>query len=104
SAKKPIARLSGDQNGNDAPSDPAIFFDSVESSDRIHKLENPSFPAAVKTSVLPSGENSIPPTKDVSSGGFTVNRTTGGAPVGRRRKKEFAVSSVMASARIARHT
>jgi len=53
--KKPMLRLSGDQNGWEASSVPARGLASNESSARTHNI-GPPFQMAVNATVLPSGE------------------------------------------------
>ena len=55
-AKNPIDRLSGDQNGNDAPSVPASGDASPVSSERSHSIGRPS-DDATNASFSPSGES-----------------------------------------------
>src|SRR6185436_17705629 len=56
STKKASLRLSGDQNGETAPSVPGSALASSESSERIHNTRFLSSPTAAKTMRLPSGE------------------------------------------------
>src|SRR5579862_806917 len=53
--KKPMLRLSGDQNGWEASSVPARGLASKESSARTHNI-GPPFQIAVNATVSPSGE------------------------------------------------
>ena len=55
-AKKPIRRLSGDQNGSNAPSVPLICCAFDADSVRTQSLSFPSGPKATKASRVPSGE------------------------------------------------
>ena len=55
-AKKPIRRLSGDQNGSNAPSVPLICWAFDADSARTQSLSFPSGPKATKASRVPSGE------------------------------------------------
>src|SRR5215212_6228405 len=54
-AKKPIDRLSGDQNGYSPPSVPCSARGAVTSSDRIHNC-GPRGPSAVNATCVESGE------------------------------------------------
>src|SRR5262249_37832532 len=56
SAKNAMERLSADQNGAVAPSEPASGTVAVESSDRSHRNRFPSPDVPAKTSRLPLGE------------------------------------------------
>jgi hypothetical protein len=55
-AKKPIRRLSGDQNGSSALSVPLIWWAFDADSARTQSLSFPSGPKATKASRVPSGE------------------------------------------------
>ena len=58
-ATNPIARPSGDQNGNTAPSLPAMSCGSGPSNRRSHRCRVPSDDNATNTRRLPSGETAI---------------------------------------------
>lgn len=73
-AKKPIDKLSGDQNGQDANPVPARGLASRESSERTHNVIVP-FSAAVNASLRPSGDTAND-SNDVFSGGNTDSRMT----------------------------
>src|SRR5688572_21174021 len=57
-AKNPIDRLSGDQNGDDAPSVFASGEASPLASERTHSIERPSCEATNAT-LSPSGDNAM---------------------------------------------
>src|SRR6266511_6033843 len=61
SAKKPIERLSGDQNGANAPSVPGMNRDSSLSRGRTEIRDTPSSPAATTARCCPSGETTAHP-------------------------------------------
>ena len=68
-------RLSGDQNGYEAPSAPAIGCATRESSRLTHNCRLPSWLVAVKASLCPSGESAGGPastlvSNEVFSGGY----------------------------------
>src|SRR5262245_40754762 len=81
-AKKPMDRLSGDQNGNIAPSVPVRACGTSVSSCFTQMRILPELSRAVNASVRPSGETIavlnplIPESKNVFSGGGTENRKT----------------------------
>src|SRR5262245_29022472 len=76
SAKKPIERLSGDQNGRAANEVPANGRIEPESSERSHNCDRPST-SAEKTIFRPSGEIA----SDVTSlvGGVAISRRISGS-------------------------
>src|SRR5436190_11383219 len=61
SAKNPIERLLGDQNGNMAPSVPEIGCAVVESRDWAHNMTLPSDVVAAKARRLPFGDRTAGP-------------------------------------------
>src|SRR5262249_36570846 len=67
-AKKPIERLSGDQNGSVAPAVPLIATDVEESSARIHSAVCPEAARAVNASRAPSDEIAGEPTNPAACG------------------------------------
>src|SRR5215472_9443927 len=79
SAKKPIERLSGDQNGATAFSVPATGWARVESSGRSQSWFWPPELTALNTSFRPSGESANHPfgENDAFSGGAISALTTG---------------------------
>src|SRR5213075_1493825 len=83
-AKYAMNRLSGDQNGNAAPSVPGSGCAVSESMGRIHNRTFPDASRAVNASLLPSGEMAtlVPVRLDVTnvafSGGSTKKRVTDG--------------------------
>src|SRR5690242_18015561 len=87
-AKYAMNRLSGDQNGNAAPSVLGSGCAVSESMRRIHNRTLPDASRAVKASLLPSGETMtlVPVRLEVTnvelSGAYTKNRVTDG-PDGR---------------------
>src|SRR5436190_4165837 len=80
-AKKAIDRLSGDQNGETAPSVPAIGSGSGVESERTQRLRTP-FEAATKTIRRPSGDTASPDmstlTPKVVFAGSLIGKTTTG--------------------------
>src|ERR1700722_21031630 len=72
--KKPIDRLSGDQNGLDANSVPARGFASSESNARTQTINFP-FKKTVKASLRPSGDTAKD-SKEAFSGGKMERRST----------------------------
>lgn len=81
--KKPTDRLSGDQNGNVAPSVPSSGWAVSAESGRTHSSLLPESSPALKTSRVPSGERTAPPvaplkTNCVFSGGRMKERTVRG--------------------------
>src|SRR2546427_368688 len=67
-AKNPMKRLSGDQNGKDAPSVPASGWGVLESSFRTQSWVLPEESAAVKPRRRPSGETAMAPNVVFSGG------------------------------------
>src|SRR5262249_7304629 len=61
SAKKPRARLSGDQNGSLAPSVPASGWAASESRERTQSFAVPASPIAQKATACPSGASAGDP-------------------------------------------
>src|SRR5437016_6016523 len=94
-AKKPIDRLSGDQNGYLAPSVPGNGRASAESSDLSHSRVGPS-PEATNASCLLSGESA----KDIGSSvaGVTMSVRISGAS-GAMRKYGRPTATANASAK-----
>src|SRR5215831_5210256 len=80
-AKKPIERLSGDQNGNDAPSVFSRGRTDPESSDRSHNRDRPS-EVARNTIFCPSGEIATDKGSDVD-GVVISTRISGAGAAGR---------------------
>ncbi len=80
-AKKPMERLSGDQNGNRAPSVPASGCAVVVASDRSHRRDAPS-PEATNTICRPSGESANDASLLVA--GVTISVRVSGGGVWRR--------------------
>ena len=72
SAKKPTNRLSGDQNGCAAPSDPAMACGTSESSERIHNARGPFARTVVNAIRRPSGEIACVRSNVVPGGGSIV--------------------------------
>src|SRR5437867_7137313 len=81
SAKKPIERLSGDQNGNAAFSVPTSGRVSADSSERSHKPAG--LESATNTILSPSGEIAID-VKSPLAGVATSTRISGGGDEVRR--------------------
>src|SRR6266850_3011319 len=81
SAKKAMVRLSGDQNGKEAPSVPSRGRADRESSDRTHRSSFPSGLRATKVRRHPSGDTAtgpeeMPPNRKADfSGGRIEERT-----------------------------
>src|SRR5262245_37173755 len=90
SAKNPIERLSGDQNGCWAPSVPVNARTVPESSARTH-MRDRALSVATNASVRPSGEIAI----DVGTvdGGVVTSSRTWGADVVRRVAQPIAIAA-----------
>src|SRR5215467_6133545 len=106
SAKNPIQRLSGDQNGPSAPSVPGIARAKSAVKGLSHSVGLASAVAATKTIDRPSGDKANwgtatvamrGPVKEALSGGFKLKRTTSaarGAGFGRNaRKSKIAIAA-----------
>src|SRR5216684_2994234 len=78
SAKKPMDLLSGDQNGNRAPSDPAIDCGVRVSSARIQSRVLPAASDAAKARYLPSGDKAGDSSMLSFSGAGIVKRIAAG--------------------------
>ena len=74
--KKPIDRLSGDQNGNAAISVPARSFASSESRSRTHSIIRP-LTSAQNAILRPSGEMTKESNAALSGGRSESRRTLG---------------------------
>ena len=72
-AKKPILRLSGDQNGYRASWVPGSIVASRSARARIQSAARPSSPRATKASRCPSGERAMPLTRLVPGGASIWN-------------------------------
>src|SRR5258706_6083608 len=102
-AKYAMNRLSGDQNGNAAPSVLGSGCAVSESMGRIHNRTLPDASRAVNASLLPSGETLtlVPVRLDVTnvelSGGSTKNRVTDGV-VGRDADHQAVAPATVVSA------
>src|SRR6187399_1021568 len=80
--KNPTRLLSGDQNGENASSEPANCCAVSESSDRTHNIRWRSGPEPAKASRRPSGDSAISRDGAASStitpsGGSNVDRKVG---------------------------
>ena len=82
-AKKPIRRLSGDQNGSNAPSVPLICCALDADSARTQSLSFPSGPKATKASRVPSGETEKLLCSKYQLDGGRIDERVGGLNVGR---------------------
>src|SRR5579859_6603927 len=65
--KKPIDRLSGDQKGYEAPSVPLTGWAVKVSSGRTQSIVLPDESLAAKTSRVPSGDMTGPPTSKLNT-------------------------------------
>jgi hypothetical protein len=96
-AKKPMDRLSGDQNGKFAPSVPASGWVVVAPSGRTHRRDSPSSDAT-NTICRPSGESAKSEGRSVA--GVTMSTRIsggGGAGVWRRYRTAGTVSATSIS-------
>src|SRR5262245_43223452 len=76
SAKNPRDRLSGDQNGNEAPSVDANACGDTDRKERIHNLERPS---AVTSNTIFSPSGEIASDAGLEVGGVVISRRISGA-------------------------
>ena len=105
SAKNASSRLSGDQKGKRAPSDPGMICGVVESRARRYNDGRPVPVEAAKVIFLPSGESDSPPTFDPvtrkfcpSGDSMDARISGGGTGAGRENANQLAATASATSA------